>query len=255
MNKEDALLNAIAQGRLVHAVLVCGAGAQELCERAAKTLLCEGAPAQKPCGACRGCRLLEAGAHPDLLRLLPEEGRKTVGVTEVRNLLGGLSTMPSLEGFRAVLVPDAEKLTETAQNALLKTLEEPPERTVFFLAGNESVLLPTIRSRCLVLRLPEASLSENPEAEEKAKRLVASLLAGNVLDRALFPPKDARAELDDLLERVANECARRFRALPDGRLTQALDVLHEARKRLSGSANYNMLVDWIRVKLERIFAR
>lgn len=253
MNKEEALLRTVAEGRLSHAVLISGAGGKALCERAAKVLLCESEPQKKPCGVCKGCKLTENDAHPDLLRLLPESGKKTVSVDAVRNLLSALSTAPAMEKSRAVIVP-AELLTVNAQTALLKTLEEPPENTVFLLYGNENVLLPTIRSRCLILRQPEEELSQNPEAEEKARRLVSSLLAGNVLDRTLFPPKDARAELDDLLERMANDCAKRLRTSPGGKLTCAIEVLNEARKRLSGSANYNMLIDWIRVKLERIFA-
>lgn len=253
MNKEEALLKALSEGKLIHAVIVTGNGAKELCEQAARVALCESGAEKKPCGRCKGCELVAADSHPDLLRLLPEPNKKTIGVSPVRDLLAALSTSPSREKNRAVIVP-AEKLTQTAQTALLKTLEEPPEGTVFLLYGSENVLLPTIRSRCLTLRLPEEELPKLDEADEKAKRLVSSLLSGNVLDRTLFPQKDARAELDDLLERMANECALRFRSTPSGKLTSAVEVLNEARKRLQGSANYNMLIDWIRVKLERIFA-
>ncbi len=252
MNREDALLKAVAEGRLVHAVIVTGEGAESLCERAALVLLCEAGPEAKPCLACGGCRMAAADSHPDLLRLMPEPGKKTIGVEGVRSLLAALSSAPARGKNRAVLIFGAERLTEKAQNALLKTLEEPPENTVFLLAGNDNGLLPTVRSRCLTLRLSEAEIPQDAESDKKAQRLVSSVLAKNVLDRSLFPVE--RAELDDLLERLANECASRFQKTQKAELSKAVDVLLEARRRLLGNANAKMLIDWVRVKLERIFA-
>jgi len=233
-------------------VIVTGEGAESLCERAAQALLCEAAPEKKPCLACGGCRMAAADSHPDLLRLVPEPGKKTIGVEGVRALLVSLSSAPAMGKNRAVLIFCAEKLTEKAQHALLKTLEEPPKNTVFLLAGNDGGLLPTVRSRCLTLRLPGAELLPDAESDKRAERLVSSVLAKNVLDRSLFPAD--RAELDDLLERLAKECASRFQKTQKAELSRAVDVLIEARRRLLGNANAKMLIDWVRVKLERIFA-
>jgi DNA polymerase III delta prime subunit len=251
MNKKEALFQALARGRLLHAVIVTGNGAESLCERAAQVALCEGESENKPCMRCKGCDLFSANAHPDLLRLAPEPKKKSIGVDPVRDLLDALSTVPAREKNRAVIIP-AEKLTDEAQTALLKTLEEPPQGTAFFLFGNDNALLPTIRSRCLILRLAEDELPPNDEADEKAKRLVSSLLAQKVLDRSLFPTE--RGELDDLLERLAADCAKKFQKTQKGALNQAVDILTEARKRLTGNANAKMLIDWVRVKLERLFA-
>lgn len=252
MNREEALLKALAGDRLIHAVIVTGEGAERLCERAALVLLCEAGPEKKPCMACGGCRMAAADSHPDLLRLAPEPGKKTIGVEGVRSLLVSLSSAPARGKNRAVLIFCAERLTEKAQNALLKTLEEPPERTVFLLAGNDNGLLPTVRSRCLTLRLPGAEIPPDAESDKKAERLVSSVLSKNVLDRSLFPVD--RTELDDLFERLANECARRFQKTQKAELSKAVDVLVEARRRLFGNANAKMLIDWVRVKLERLFA-
>ncbi len=244
MNREDALLKAVAEGRLVHAVIVTGEGAESLCERAALVLLCEAGPEAKPCLACGGCRMAAADSHPDLLRLMPEPGKKTIGVEGVRALLVSLSSAPARGKNRAVLIFDAERLTEKAQNALLKTLEEPPKNTVFLLAGNDNGLLPTVRSRCLTLRLGEPEIPRTPKRTKRRKGWFPCL-PKNVLDCSLFPAE--RAELDDLLERLANECASRFQKTQKAELSKAVDVFLEARRRLLGNANAKMLIDWVRV--------
>lgn len=121
-----------------------------------------------------------AGTHPDLIEMkAPGESKSgAIGVDEVRELTRELSEKPFGGDGRAVLVRDAHKMTPPAQNALLKTLEEPGAGTVFLLlAEQEEPLLPTIRSRCRIIRLGRLSLEEMrrglllrgvPEAEIEA---------------------------------------------------------------------------------------
>jgi len=113
--------------------------------------LCTGE--QKPCGVCRSCRLWEAGSHPDLLRVAPDR-KGTIKIEAVRGLIGELSKKPYGSAYRAVLLENAQAMTVQAQNCLLKTLEEPSERTVFVLTcRSEQELLPTVVSRCRVVRI------------------------------------------------------------------------------------------------------
>ncbi len=119
-------------------------------------------PDVRPCGACRSCRLVDAGAHQDLHRLAPEGPGRQVRIGDhedpepgtVRHLLRELARRPVEGAHRVAIVEGAHRLNEDAQNALLKTLEEPPAGATLILCADEPErLLPTVRSRTAVLRL------------------------------------------------------------------------------------------------------
>ena len=104
------------------------------------------------CGTCNECRSVYNGAHPDV-EIIRTEGL-SIKIDEVRELLTRVSWAPSMGGWRVVVMEDADRLTESAANALLKAIEEPGVRTVWFLcAPTLHDLLPTIRSRCRHLQL------------------------------------------------------------------------------------------------------
>jgi DNA polymerase III subunit delta' len=158
--------------RLPHALLVHGArgtGKLALAERMAQLLLCESA-AQKPCGACDGCRWFTAGTHPDFRRVEPEilmkvpvddeapekekKGKPSIviKIDQVRELADFLNLRSHRGGRRVTLIHPAEDMVPAAANALLKGLEEPPGDAVFILVSHRPArLLPTIRSRCIAL--------------------------------------------------------------------------------------------------------
>ena len=158
-----AAVRAMLGSGLPHAVLLAGPGGigkTTLAFDLAAALLCvDGDAAARPCRACRGCRMVEHGNHPDLHLIgpvgsgavIPIGGRDERGV---RDLVGELSLMPVEGGARVAIVERADRMTEDAQSALLKTLEEPPARTTIILcADDEERLLPTIRSRSSRVRL------------------------------------------------------------------------------------------------------
>lgn len=160
----SALMKLILQGRMVHALLISGepgTGKRTLAMLAANALLCT-SPEKKPCGRCKDCQLSFSNEHPDLIRI--EKGnpladgvkkdRSTVPVEDIRELIRLCSRYPFRNGNRAIVIPCAEDLTPQAQNALLKTLEEPPQNTFFLLTSSHpDQLLVTIRSRCRQIKL------------------------------------------------------------------------------------------------------
>ncbi len=171
--QEQAFLQALERGRLHHAWLVLGpegVGKATFAYRAARRLL--GARPrldQGPLGASPDdhvCRLISQRAHPDLLVLQrdPEDGktRRNIPVEEARELSPFFAKTPALSPYRVSIVDTADDLGAASANALLKTLEEPPERgVIFLLAKSTAGLLPTIVSRCRRVVIPTA---ENAEA-------------------------------------------------------------------------------------------
>jgi len=146
-----------------HALLIVGprgAGAGTLARDAVATLMC-GAPVDGgPCGACRSCRLIASGSHTDLVVISPTGESNTIKIDQIRALAAGFALFSVEGGRRIALIEHADLMNEDAQNALLKTLEEPPSRThVILAAAEDSRLMPTIRSRCAVIRLglPDAN--------------------------------------------------------------------------------------------------
>lgn len=146
-----------------HALLIVGprgAGAGTLARDAVATLMC-GAPVDGgPCGACRSCRLISSGSHTDLVVISPTGESNTIKIGQIRALAAGFALFSVEGGRRIALIEHADLMNEDAQNALLKTLEEPPSRThVILAAAEDSRLMPTIRSRCAVIRLglPDAN--------------------------------------------------------------------------------------------------
>ncbi|RWR01904.1 DNA polymerase III subunit delta' [[Pantoea] beijingensis] len=147
------IISQYQQQRGHHALLIQalpGMGDDALVWGISRWLMCQHPQQLKSCGQCHGCQLMQAGTHPDWYLLAAEKGKSTLGVDAVRSVSEKLYHHAQQGGARAVWLPDAAQLTEAAANALLKTLEEPPKNTWFFLSSREPHrLLATLRSRCL----------------------------------------------------------------------------------------------------------
>jgi DNA polymerase III subunit delta' len=157
----DRLRRAADEGRVPGAVLLlgpAGVGKRLLARGFAARLLCEAPVAGDACGVCGHCTRLAAGTHPDLRAVTRDEERRDIRIEQVRDLLRWLVLHPLSAPRKVAIVAEAHLLNEHGQNALLKTLEEPPPSSVLVLTATApALLLPTVRSRCQVLRLDPLS--------------------------------------------------------------------------------------------------
>ena len=134
----------------------------------------------EPCGRCLSCIQAQSGNQPDIITVSHEKPN-SIGVGEIRRMRADLQIKPYSNARKVYIVPDAEKLTIPAQNALLKTLEEPPEYAVIILIANGlSAFLPTILSRCVVLQtraVEEAQIARLLQREKELPEDQAMILA------------------------------------------------------------------------------
>ena len=148
------LVRAWQVAELGHAPLIYGPeglGKTALAQCLAKTMLCQqsGKEATVACGQCHSCQLMDSGTHPDFFEVKPAEDKRQIGVDQVRQLNEQLALTPALTQSRIGMIFPAETLNDNAGNALLKTLEEPPNNVYLILVTNHlQRLLPTILSRC-----------------------------------------------------------------------------------------------------------
>ncbi len=157
------LTAAFRAGRLPHALLIHeapGAGGEWLATWAAQLVLCQNS-AQASCGACAACRRVWAQQHPDLAWLRTAEDSQQIRIEQVRDLAADLALTSHAGGYKVGIVTPAEALNRFAANALLKTLEEPPSRTLLVLVTTQpSRLPPTVLSRCQRLRVGAPARAE-----------------------------------------------------------------------------------------------
>ena len=165
-NQWQRLNRTRVQGRLPHALLISGAegvGKQQLAEQLAFSLLCENPAADGArCGRCPSCGWLAAGSHPDLLIRAPEEAGKAIKIDQVRSLCAELGMTSHAGRYKIAIIKPADAMNVNAANSLLKTLEEPTDRTLLVLISASPGRLPaTIRSRCqqIQVRAPERDVA------------------------------------------------------------------------------------------------
>ena len=233
------LAHAAADDRVPAAVLLvgpAGIGKRTLADAFAARLLCAAPVAGGACGACAHCTRVGAGTHPDLHLVARDAERRDIRIEQVRGLTRWLALQPLMAARKVGVLDDAHCLSEQAQNALLKTLEEPPGAAVLVLvASSAALLLPTVRSRCQVVRLeplPAAEVVRVLEASgvpaEQASQLapLAEGSPGRALALAGEAEKRARSlvlrDLPRLRELDADELSRTAQELSRGALDAGL---------------------------------
>lgn len=191
----DVLRYEVESGRVTHAYLFCGSrgtGKTTCAKILAKAANCLSPVHGNPCGECENCRLIESGAATDLLEM---DAASNTGVDNIRDIRDEVVYAPTALKSRVYIIDEVHMLTDSAFNALLKTLEEPPQNVIFILATTEMQKIPaTILSRCqsfefrrlpsdvIASRLQYIAGQEGAELEEEAAFRIARLSAGGMRD-------------------------------------------------------------------------
>jgi DNA polymerase-3 subunit gamma/tau len=219
----DTLKNAILSERVAHGYIFSGArgvGKTTTARILAKALNCAHGPTVTPCGECPSCREITAGNSVDVQEIDAASNR---GIDEIRELRETVRYLPARDRYKIFIIDEAHMLTPEAFNALLKTLEEPPPRSLFILATTEPHKLPpTIQSRCqhfsfrlldypeILSRLRWVCEQEKIEADEGALSAVTQAAEGSMRDGLSF------------LDQVIASCGSR---LDEVRVRQVLGVV------------------------------
>lgn len=169
---KEQLRNAISTGKVSHAYIINGeksSGKEFIARMFAMSLQCEKGEIE-PCQECRSCKQALSDNHPDIIRVTHEKPN-TISVEDIRTQVNNdVAIKPYSGTYKIYLINEAEKMTPQAQNAILKTLEEPPAYAVILLlTANVNSLLPTILSRCVVLNM-------KPVADELVKKYLMEQL-------------------------------------------------------------------------------
>jgi DNA polymerase-3 subunit gamma/tau len=259
------LKNALEQGRTAHGYIFSGhrgIGKTTIARILAMALNCRSTdkPVSEPCGVCESCTEIRAGNSVDVIEIDAATNR---GIDEIRELREAARYRPARDRFKIYILDEAHQITDAAFNALLKTLEEPPEHIVFMLATTQPEDIPqTIRSRCqhfsfhavkfeaILGQLKELALRENVPADDDALALLAEAGDGSmrdalsIMDQAIASSDgqltaDAVRQLvggapsgvlEELMQAVASGSSERALQLVDRLISEGHSPVHFARQ-------------------------
>jgi DNA polymerase-3 subunit gamma/tau len=248
----ETLGNAIKNDRVAHAYIFSGArgvGKTTAARILAKALNCEHGPTATPCGECDSCREIAAGTSLDVIEIDAASNR---GIDQIRELREMVRYAPASSRSKVVILDEAHMLTGEASNALLKTLEEPPDRVIFVMATTQPEdLVDTIRSRSqhfhfraltfgeITARLEEIAQKENLKIDAGALAVISRMAEGSMRD-ALSLLEQARAycgeaitddAVRELLGVVPDDAlAALVSAIAEGSADRALGLIHTFQK-------------------------
>ncbi len=242
------LQNALEKNRVAHALIfsgVRGVGKTTLARIMAKALNCEHGPAQEPCNQCSSCSEINSGGSVDLVEI---DGASNRGIQEIRELKENIRFMPTGSRYKIIIIDEVHMLTTEAFNALLKTLEEPPEHVYFIFATTELHKVPvTILSRCQRYELKRISVGdltghfqsvaekEGITIDHAALNVIVSEAGGSVRDGLslldqIFSYCGDTVTVDDVIDvlgLVSNQIISELaEALLAGQMTMVLEIIN-----------------------------
>ena len=229
---KDHFKNAIEGHKVSHAYILtgeAGMGRKSIANAFAMTLLCEKGGSE-PCMVCHSCKQVLGGNHPDLIYVTHEKPA-SIGVDDIREQINDtIMIRPYSSYYKIYIVDEAEKMTVQAQNALLKTIEEPPSYAVILLiTTNQEAFLPTILSRCIQLKLKplkdftvKSYLTEHLHVPDKEAEVCAAFARGNLGKAIHLSSSD---EFKELYQKVMSV----IKSVGDMDITMLLDCIREIK--------------------------
>ncbi|MGM0437424.1 MAG: DNA polymerase III subunit gamma/tau [Bacillota bacterium] len=265
----QTLRNALKNQRIAHAYLFAGprgTGKTSTAKVFAKALNCEDDSSYEPCGVCENCKKISSGQSMDVIEIDAASNR---GIDEIRELREKVKFYPSEGTYKVYIIDEVHMLTKGAFNALLKTLEEPPENVIFILATTEPhKVISTILSRCqrfdfsllsitnIIKRLTHICEKEEVEYEDDALNLIAHSSNGgmrdaiSILDQAIsFTNDDITADkLRDMLGKIEKGILRDYiKYVAENNTAEALELVNNLIEKGKGVSRFvNDLIEHIR---------
>ena len=241
------LRESIIKRSISHAYILAGdkgIGKSKIAREFAMELICD---KNTGCGECPACRQFLAGAYPDFF-YMDAEGKESIGIDRIReNIVNDVSIRPYHGKVKIYIIDEADKMTVGAQNALLKTIEEPPEYVVILLlVRNMSILLETIRSRCIKLLL--SAVSNDRTKRWLVEKGTSEDLATVVASYSNGAPGIAKAmaESEDFAG-MYNQNVEFLKKISEASINDILLFIEELKKRTGGFRDFiNFLRLWYR---------
>lgn len=242
--------DAVQQNKVSHAYILNGqrgSGKKMLAKLFAMTLQCESGESE-PCGECRSCIQANNGNQPDIITVKHEKPA-SISVDDVRTQINGdIMIKPYSSPYKVYIVPEADLMTVQAQNAILKTIEEPPEYAVILLlTENADSLLPTIRSRCVMLKLRNIKdklvkkyLMEQMQVPDYQADLCAAFAQGNI-GRAIMLAKSEH------FNEIKEDAIQLMKYIDEMELSEIVAAIKEINKYKLEVADYlDIMTIWYR---------
>ncbi|MCL2604530.1 MAG: hypothetical protein FWD90_08620 [Defluviitaleaceae bacterium] len=226
----------------------------------AKTLNCleEGETA---CGGCISCRVFDSGNHPDTLYVVGTKS-SSIGVDDVRSqVVTQMATKPFYYKYKVFIIDKAETLTPAAQNALLKTIEEPASYGVFLLLTNQiEAMLDTVLSRCVVIKQKSFSeigagpIEDNPEMQALSSEIIGTAYGMDIITamnlyKSFEPYKESKESAQALLDMLYTGYGQKMRETQSPRALNAVKAITHAKRTLSQNGNFQLAIELMLLKI------
>lgn len=271
------LEDSVKLNKISHSYLFIGTdgiGKKMIAKEFAKMVLCLNE--NKYCNNCKSCLEFDTNNHPDFNIIEPEEN--SMKIEQIREFQNSVIEKPIISEKKVYIINDADKMTDEAQNCLLKTLEEPPEFVIIILiASNENAFLPTIESRCVKIHFENLSnsdilkyfelnglenfssqsmldasqgsigkalkIKDNQDEYSKIEKLIYSLESSDEVDilnmaDVIYSAKEKKYDLLDYMNVVFIKMA-----LKSAKYAKCIQIVEETKKRLIANSNYDMCID------------
>jgi len=252
-----ALLNAVGQ-----AFIIEGEASHAIGRVFAKGLNCQ-ADGRIACNSCLSCRIFESGNHPDIQYV---KGSKSIGVDDVREqIVAPMMSKPHSYKYKIFIVDKAQTLTPAAQNALLKTIEESASYGVFlFLAAHTHTMLPTLLSRCVLVKLQEDAKKKPPiEIQAMAEEIAEGVAKMDILEtmslyRRIEPYKENKESVSQLLDMLSLAYSKKItKAITSGNTPHklwfdSLAAIRHTKRVLDRYGNFQLAIELMLLKLNNI---